>query len=591
MGEIDMSLAEVLNLDAEIRTETSASLASWNPETLTGLVAVHYDFPEGYYQADDPIYFSLNPEPSSGIVFGDPLKAEPIFKNGLAEYHEETTMLIEFRASRNSQVQRLAINALFRLCNFQGTCLFPDSELQYVDFDPLAPTLEPSETTLAILDWSTSEEGILPIGANTPPNAGFNEGDTTSIRVFLILLMALVGGALLNIMPCILPLLSVKALNLVNQAGQSRRAIFMHSVLYVAGIETSLLALATIVIALRTSGHLLGWGFQLQSPLFVLILIAIIWIFALSLFDVFVIEAPRRSRISDAGKKGGFGGSFITGLFAVLIAAPCTAPLLGVVLGFAFSQEVPMTIAIFALIGLGFGSPFLLLGFGLANKFPKPGPWMNTFKEAMGFLLIGFAVYLFTTFIKLVPTAVNGAIWWLLFLGISAWLLGKARGLLVKRALSLAGQILALVIAIVSGFLFVDLPNADLAFAEQNEVELSWRLGETKAIAFNEQELQSFISKGRPVFLEFSADWCTTCKINQRVLRHEEILDLMTRKGITHIKADLTSYDENLVRALADYNRASLPLYVLYRPGEEGPYIFPIFITVKKLQTEMMKIQ
>ena len=575
------------SVDTEIRAETSATLASWNPKTLTGLVAVRYEYPEGYHQIDNPVYFTLEPEPAPGVLFGPPLKAKPLFKDGIAEYFDVTTVIMEFGVSQDTPPQRLAINALFQICNSQGVCLFPDSELQYVDFDPTAPALEAGETVLAILDWFASEERALRTAALTGTVAATEVKVTGMGRVLLILLMALAGGVLLNIMPCVLPLLSVKALNLVNQAGQGRKAIFTHSLLYVAGIETSLFASAAIVIALQASGRLLGWGFQFQSPLFVLILIAIMWVFALSLFDVFVIEAPRGS--GKVGKRGGFWGSFLTGVFAVLIAAPCTAPLLGAVLGFAFSQSALMIIAIFGLIGLGFGFPFLLLGIypGLGEKLPKPGPWMNTFKEAMGFLLIGIAVYLFTTFIKLAPAAAEGALWWLLFLGFSAWLLGKVRGPLVRNVFRFTGQILALLIAVGSGFLLVDLSYTN--GGRQDAMESSE--DEEGTIAFDEQKLQTLIAAGRPIFLEFSSDWCTTCKINRRVIRHEEIRALMAQKGIIHMKADLTAYDENLTRALANFGRSSLPLYVLYGPGEKEPHILPTFISVQKLRAEINKIE
>jgi len=582
---------ELFPENAVIHAKTSAALAAWNPGTLRGLITVHYEYPEGYHQIDDPVYFTLKPKPAPGIIFSSPLKAKPAFKDGIAEYYGETSVLIEFQASRNAQHQTLSVNALSQICNNQGVCLLPNSELHHVYFDPAAPTLKPNEETLAILDWSARGEGGAAALTNTAVPEGMPPG-----KVFLILLSALIGGILLNIMPCVLPILSIKALNLVNQAEQSKKAIFTHSLLYAAGIEVSLLALAAVVIALQTSGRLLGWGFQFQSPLFVLILIAIIWVFALSLFNVFVIEAPREKSSVNTG--GGFGRSFLTGMLAVLIAAPCTAPLLGAVLGFAFSQTAPMIIAIFALIGLGFGLPFLLVGIGLGEKFPRPGPWMNTFKEVMGFVLIGIAFYLLTTFVKLAPKAVGGALWWLFFLGFSAWLLGKARGPLVKRVFRFTGQILALIIAVGSGFLLIDLSDvrgtgpgaAEISrWPDEANRELLDRAAST--IAFSQQELQSLTAVGKPVFLEFSADWCTTCKINQRVIRHREIRSLMTQKGIIHMKADLTAYDEELTRVLAGYGRASLPLYVLHRPDEEEPHIFPAFISVRKLTIAMQEIR
>jgi len=455
------------------RPETSARLASWNPEEGIGLIAVRFILPEGYHQVDDADFFTLKPEASPGIIYGSTIKAEPQMVDGLPEYFDETTMLLEFRASPDAGASTLVINALFQMCNEEGTCLFPDSELVSVDFNPASPALEADEATRAILEYAAAEDnaqtrpgtasadssgGSTAAVTSAEPGSG---GTTAGTSLLLFFLMAFIGGILLNVMPCVLPLLSVKALGLVNQAGQDKKAILKHSWLYVAGIEVSFWVLAFIIILIQASGRLLGWGFQFQSPLFVLLLIAVIWVFALSMFDVFVIEAPKSSLngASSAGARGGYFGSFLTGIFAVLIATPCTAPLLGPALGFAFSQPPLVILTIFSLTGLGLGLPFLLLGIwpGIIRKLPKPGNWMNTFKEVMGFLLFGTAVYLFTTFAKLAPSAIDGALWWILFLGFSAWLLGRARNPLAKQWFRRLGQIGALLIAVGSGFLFVDL--------------------------------------------------------------------------------------------------------------------------------------
>ena len=347
-------------------------------------------------------------------------------------------------------------------------------------------------------------------------------------------------------------------------------------------------ALAAIVVILQTSGRLLGWGFQFQSPGFVLILTAVIWIFALSMFDVFVIEAPRKGMegASAAGARGGYAGSFLTGIFAVLVATPCTAPFLGAALGFAFSQPPLVIFAIFSVTGLGLGLPFLLLGIWpkIIGKLPKPGNWMNTFKEVMGFLLLGTAVYLFTTFAKLAPGALNGALWWLLFLGFAAWLLGRARQPRAKRWCRYAGQIIALVTAGGTGLYLVDIPENT-----GGDPAPSAELSSDGSITFVEEDILGRLDAGEPVFLEFTAAWCTTCKVNQRVIRDREIQELMQDRGVVHIKGDLTAYDETLTRWLADFGRAGVPLYVLYRPGEE-PHMFPELITVENLRTELEKL-
>ena len=568
------------------RAETSARLAAWDPVQGTGLIAVRFVYPEGYHQIDDDEFFTLRPEPANGIIFGSTLKGEPVFKDGLAEYFDETTVVMEFSTAPDIRATVIGVNALFQICDDFGVCLFPDSEYHEIDFDPASSGMEADPLVMSVLEWSAGNgaEGFVPVSAGTaaePANA-------IGVSLLLYLLMALLGGILLNVMPCVLPLLSVKALGLVKQAGEDRRAILRHSWLYVAGIEVSFWVLAAIVVILRTSGKLLGWGFQFQSPGFVLILTAVLWVFALSMFDVFVIEAPKKSMegASAAGARGGYLGSFLTGVFAVLVATPCTAPFLGAALGFAFSQP-PLTIfAIFSVTGLGLGMPFLLLGFWprIIEKLPKPGDWMNTFKEVMGFLLLGTAVYLFTTFAKLAPGSLNGALWWLLFLGFAAWLLGKARQPLARRWFRYSGQVLALAVALGTGLYLIDIPGDT-----GNQPAVAAEIGRDGTVPFIEEDILYRINAGEPVFLEFTADWCTTCKVNQRVLKDREIRSLMNDKGVTHIKGDLTAYDETLTRWLADFGRAGVPLYVLYRPGDD-PHIFPELITMGGLKAELEKL-
>jgi len=557
------------------RAETSARIAAWDPESRQGLIAVRYVYPEDYHQIDDAEFFTIEPRPTPGITYGSPLKAQPVIKDGLAEYFDETTVVLEFVASPDAGATELGVNALFQICDENGTCLFPDSEFHTLAFDPAGPATEADAVVRAVLEWNAS------VAEASSPAAAPSAASGASLLLFLA--MALLGGILLNVMPCVLPLLSVKALGLVKQAGQDRRSILKHAWLYVAGIEASFWILAGLVILLQASGRLLGWGFQFQSPAFVLVLTAVIWVFALSMFDVFVIEAPRSGvqGASAAGARGGYLGSFLTGIFAVLVATPCTAPFLGPALGFAFSQSPLVILAIFSLTGLGLGLPFLLLGLwpAVIERLPKPGPWMTTFKEVMGFLLIGTAVYLFTTFMRLVPSAVPGALWWILFLGLSAWLIGRARRPTAPRAFRYAGQAAALLIAVGSALFLIDLSPGETPAAAVESVE-------DGSVPFDEQDLQTRISSGEPVFLEFTAAWCTTCKVNQRVIRDAEIRDLMRRKGVVHVKGDLTAYDETLTRWLADFGRAGVPLYVLYRPGEE-PHVFPELISVDGLRQEL----
>jgi thiol:disulfide interchange protein DsbD len=210
---------------------------------------------------------------------------------------------------------------------------------------------------------------------------------------------------------------------------------------------------------------------------------------------------------------------------------------------------------------------------------------MNVFKEVMGFLLLGTTVYLFTTFRKLNPSAVNGALWWFLFLSFSAWLTGKARNPLSKKLFRISGQAAALIIAVSSAFLFVDFSGTPSAAAVSS---LNDKTGEN-TVAFSEKDVLDRINSGEPVFLEFTASWCTTCKVNQRVLHNEKIKALMKQKDIVHIKGDLTSYDKNLTAWLKKFGRVGVPLYVFYPPGK-NPVVFPELLTLEGLEKEFNKI-
>ena len=545
------------------RAEVSARVAVWNPKDRTGYIAVRFVYPDTFHQIDDPDYFTLEPLVSEGVVYGSVLKPEPVYgQDGSAEYIEPTTLLLEFAVMADSGLLDMSIIAHFQLCDPLGTCLPPDNERLEIQFNPADRAIEADESVLEILRWNDQTGNIqVPTWRN----------------LLLYLLMAFFGGILLNFLPCILPLLSVKALGLIKQATVEHRTILNHAWFYVLGIEVSFWILAAIVIVIKASGSLLGWGFQFQSPIFLLVLISIIWVFALSLFDVFVIEAPRKGLKIDAGARvrGGYIGSFLTGVFAVVVATPCMAPLLGAAMGFAFFQTPIVVLTVFSVTGIGFGLPFLLLGFnpGIIKKLPKPGAWMSTFKEAMGFLLLGTAVYLFNSFSKLASDVVNSALWWFLILGFAAWLLGKARHPSSRQGFRILGQIAVVAIILIAGIGFI---GPKLAGLSRNNAS------KNLIVEFEETDFQNRMESGESIFLEYSAEWCTICKLNQRVFNNREVKKLMAEKNIVHIKADLTSYNEVLLRRLAEFGKAGVPLYVLYIQGME-PYVFPSLITVNHL--------
>lgn len=444
------------------------------------------------------------------------------------------------------------VSTAYQICEDDGTCLLPDHE-----------------------DFSFT----IDIGGNIDRS--------TDWRILIsYILLALLGGVILNIMPCVLPLLSVKALNLVEQSHHDRTVIFRSSLLYGAGIWVSFLALAFSVILLKGSGELFGWGFQFQNPYFVLILATSIFIFSLSMFDVFTFNAPRSgmSRASKYSAGRNYSSSFFTGIFAVLVATPCTAPFMGAALGFAFSRSAPVILVIFSFLSFGFALPFIILGLfpALIQKIPKPGNWMNTFKEFMGFLLLGTMIYLLTTLYSLIGSSIKGVLWFLLFTGLAVWIFGKFGSVVSPLKQRIAAVILSLAIIVLSAAAFVDLSTV-----KDNSVQKAdsfWK-------DFSTESVEKSRSEGKPVFIDFYADWCTSCKVNDAaVFNRQATQDLFRQFGVEMYKGDFTSGDEEIALWLSRYNTAGVPLYLLFRPGEDA-YVFPEFLSYRMIEEELQKIR
>ncbi|MDC7222720.1 MAG: cytochrome c biogenesis protein CcdA [Spirochaetales bacterium] len=362
-------------------------------------------------------------------------------------------------------------------------------------------------------------------------------------------------------------MISLKALHLLNQSGDSRKKILINSLLYTGGILFSMIVLAVIVITIKASGTALGWGFQFQNPLFVLILTSLVFLFSLSLFELFFINPPQKAGEAASTHKGGYGGSFFTGVMAVLLATPCTAPLLGTALGFAFVQPGGIILLFFVLIGLGLSLPFILLGFfpGLVKRLPKPGEWMNRFRELMGFLLAGTAIYLLTVLYRQLGEGFTGLLWFFLSLALGAWLfgLGQRRGKPARFLFFGA----ALLVVIVSSLLFIDLSPR-----ESQEVSLS---RDTETIPFSPERVEQIRGEGKSLFLEFSADWCATCRSNHlTVLDRDFRRELFEEYGVVYMVGDYTLNDPVISEWLKKFHRAGVPLYIYYEQGKE-PVVLP----------------
>jgi thiol:disulfide interchange protein DsbD len=434
--------------------------------------------------------------------------------------------------------------------------------------------------------------GVAPSAGNAPTAGASAVGGSAAPapaslgRLLLALLGAFAGGLILNLMPCVLPVLSLKIFDFVKRAGESRWKVFSHGLVFTAGVLASFWILAGVLLILRSTGAGLGWGFQLQSPAFLMILCVLFTYFALSLFGVFEIGAAF-TRLGSAQSKEGWWGSFLAGVTATVVATPCTAPYMGSAMGYAFTQPAYFAMLVFTAVGLGMASPYILLsGFPQLMKFlPKPGAWMETLKQFMGFPLLGTAIWLAWVLGQQAGVdALIALLFLLLLAGVSAWILGKWTPVYHDLRTRIIGALAAAAV-FVPAFAYV-LAHLDeyrsvrpgaVATAEAGMIPaehgIAWE-------PFSESRLSELVSQGKPVFVDFTADWCLSCKVNERVaLTKPEVAGKIRELGLATLKADWTLRDESISRALAKYGRNSIPLYVLYTGRGDEHLVLPEVIT------------
>src|SRR5882724_11697104 len=408
--------------------------------------------------------------------------------------------------------------------------------------------------------------------------------------IFTFLLFGFIGGFILNLMPCVLPVISLKIFGFVQQAGQSRQKIFRSGIAFALGIFAWFIALALLLIALKGAGREVTWGgFQFTDAYFVLVLSVIVLVFALNLFGVFEISLPQsmtRGLLSTTQRKDDLG-SFFQGVFATVLATPCTAPFLGTALGFAFSQSPVVILAMFVAIAAGMSAPYFLLSAQPAwlRFLPRPGPWMTHVKQFMGFLLL--ATLLFLLYVLGAQRGLEGAIWascFLLVISVACWMKGAFVVPTASAAKRGVAVVLMLMLVLMSGIYFIGdkFHSANIASAD-SRLRGDWQ-------AFTPERLQAELEQGHPVFVDFTAAWCLTCKFNEaNVLESHDVRDAFQRRGIVKLKADWTNGDPVITKLLQQFGRPGVPLYVLY-PGKNGePIVFPELLT-KSMLLEKLEI-
>ena len=385
------------------------------------------------------------------------------------------------------------------------------------------------------------------------------------------LLFAFLGGLILNLMPCVLPVLSIKVLSLVQSAGQSNKTALAHGLLYTAGVLASFWVLAGLLLALRGAGEALGWGFQLQSPVFVVAMAGVFFLLGLSLFGVFEIGTSIAGLGAGASGRSGALGAFSSGILAVIVATPCTAPFMGSALGYALTQPALLSLLVFTALGIGLALPYVLLASSprLLRYVPKPGAWMETLKQFLGFLLMATVVWMaWVLGNQAGPQAVAVMLSMLLLLALAAWIWGRwgapSRGERSRRWAFVTGALL-LVFAAGWGMQGVTLFGATQAGADP---------GDTTWSPYDEAELARRVAEGTPVLVDFTADWCLSCKVNEQVALSSSVVQKrMQELGVVLMKADWTLRSEAITHALAKFGRTSVPLYVLYTGGGADQFV------------------
>lgn len=384
----------------------------------------------------------------------------------------------------------------------------------------------------------------------------------------LMLVAALVGGLILNAMPCVLPVLTLKAYGLVSHAEADASHNRKAGLAYTAGILVSFWVLAAaVLVAKLVFGMSVSWGFQFQSPVYVAVLTTIVFAFGLSLFGVFEIPAVGVNQASQATQREGVLGDFMFGVFATLLSTPCSAPFLGLAVGFAFSQAPAVIVLFFTVIALGLALPYLLVAFvpALIKLMPKPGAWMETFRQLMGFTLMATALWMVDVLGALIGAeGVSGYLFFLGFVAMGTWIFGHWGGLAETWKRQLGAFAVGTAVATLGGFLFLDLSMAeasDCAPASEVSTDLEFAHG-IPWQAFSPERVDALA--GKTVFIDFTADWCLTCKANERaVLETDTVRGAMAEHGVVPLRADWTRRDDTIGEWLARYGRAGVPFYLV----------------------------
>ncbi len=498
-----------------------------------------------YFLYGEQFRFTANDKPLTATGTKGIIKYDPIFEKNVEKHYQFTRLSISKGQLPTNSPYELTITS--QGCADAGLCYPPQTQRFIVEGSNISPV---------------SDNEVTPINRLASPTP------IQTVTLFSVFAFALLGGMILNLMPCVLPVLSLKALSLAKSEGNHRHQGWS----YTLGVVSTFVAVAAALLAVRAAGQAVGWGFQLQSPGFITLLLYLFFVMGLSLSG-YITLGTRWMNLGQGLTEGkGLKQSYFTGVLAAVVASPCTAPFMASALGYAITQPWWIALCIFAALGLGMALPLLLLSYlpQLERWLPKPGAWMDTFKQALAFPLYLTAIWLLWVLGRQlgVNTSILAIIGALLM--VFLFWLGN-----INRRLAGTFNIMVLIVAAAMAW-----HNSQQARIEQQESlsSLEWE-------PYSEQRLEELRNKGQAVFINMTADWCITCLANERLVFTESTLKKMKDDGIILIKGDWTNYAPPITRLLERYQRGGVPLYLFFpaKPNADA-IILPQLLTPSVLQ-------
>ena len=402
------------------------------------------------------------------------------------------------------------------------------------------------------------------------PAASGGVATTASLKLLRFVGLAFLGGIVLNLMPCVFPVLFIKGLSLVESSRHEHSRIRAHGLVYTLGIVVSFWAVVALLLGLRAGGKQLGWGFQFQSPGFIAVMALLLFFLGLSLAGMFEIGLTVTNTGSSLAARNGYAGSFFTGVLAMVVATPCTAPFMGAAIGFALAQSAAVAFAVFTALALGLAAPYMLLTFfpSWMRHLPRPGAWMEVLKQGTSVFIFGTVIWLVWLFASTAGVdALTALLASFLLLAIAGWILGRWPARRVASAFAVTVVLLAVATPLYALWKF---PASDAVAAKTGTA--GWQ-------PYSRAALEQYRAQGKPVFVDFTARWCLSCQVNERVvLNRPDVRKNLSDSGMVLVRADWTRHDESIASALGELGRSGVPTYVVYLPGKAA-MILPEVLT------------